>query len=224
MLRIRHPLHAALVAVSLASMGAALAQAPSPLPSTPPDQQRDATADFCTQLRNARTPAERRALMQRMHDIPGANAPGRLNQRPREMPRGTMMDRRSWRAMHEMGCLDEGPRTGTPVARKQGSVAYVSGGIGQDDVEAMRKIAPQYNVRLTFTGKSGEYLSDVDTHIRSADGAVALAVVSEGPLLYVRLPRGSYRVSASYNGVVQQTAMTVPASQAVVRTMTWQHE
>lgn len=222
MLRIRHPLHAALLAVSLASISTAWAQAPAP--ASPPAQPRGPNADFCTQMRQARTPAERRALMQRMRDTPGANVPGRLHGQPPIMPRGGMMDRRSWRAMVEMGCLDDGPRPGAPVARKQGSVPYVSGGIGQDEVDAMRKIAGEYNVRLTFTGKSGEYLSDVDTHIRSTDGAVAFAVVSEGPLLYVRLPRGSYRVSASYNGVLQQTAITVPANQAVVRTMTWKGE
>lgn len=78
-----------------------------------------------------------------------------------------------------------------------------------------------YKARLVFVEERGEYLSDVDTHIRAADGGVALAVVSEGPLLYVRLSRGTYRISASYKGMVRQAALTVPAHGAVMHTMAW---
>ena len=215
MVRVHSLLCAALVAASLLSTNAALAQAPAP------EQVRQPSADFCAQLRNARTPAERRALMQRMRDIQGVNEPDRLTGRARGGGHSGMMNRRSWRAMYEMGCLNEGAYAARPIQRVQGGVAYVSGGVGQDEVDAMRSVAADYNLRLTFVEQGGAYVSDVDTRIRSASGAVSLAVVSEGPLLYVRLPSGKYQVSASYNGVVRQGTLVVPAHGAAMRTMTW---
>ncbi|WP_296225681.1 hypothetical protein [Ralstonia sp. UBA689] len=219
--RIGHLLSAALFATCLASVGVASAQAPAPSPT--PEAQRQAYSDFCTQLRNARTPAERRALMHRMRDIRGPNEAGGMRRHMQNGRPGAMMDRPSWRAMREMGCLDEPAGAGVVTPKIQGGVTYVSGGVGQDEVEAMHRIARDYSVRLTFVGKGGEYLSDIDTHIRTARGAAVLAVVSEGPLLYVRLPSGSYRVSASYNGEEKQTTITVPAHGAVVHTMAWPH-
>lgn len=85
----------------------------------------------------------------------------------------------------------------------------------------MRKIAPDYSLQLTFVGSGGEYLADIDTRILAVNGALVLAVVSEGPLLCVRLPSGNYRVSASYNGVVRQSMITVPAHHTVARTVIW---
>lgn len=219
--RIGRLLHAALVATCLASAGVASAQAPSPSPA--PDAQRQAYPDFCTQLRNARTPAERRALMHRMRDIRGPDETGGMRQHMQNGQPSAMMDRPSWRALREMGCLDEAASAGVVAPKTQGGIAYVSGGVGQDEVEAMHRIARDYNVRLTFVGKGGEYLSDIDTHIRTARGAAVLAVVSEGPLLYVRLPSGSYRVSASYNGEAKQATITVPVHGAAVRNMIWTH-
>lgn len=216
--RIRHRLYGVLIATCLASISMASAQTPAPSPTV--EAQRQASSDdFCTRLRNARTPAERRALMHRMRDIRGVNEPGSRG-KPKEAP-GATMGGRAWRGMREMGCPDEGASAGTPVVKTQGNVTYVSGGIGQDEVESMRKMAPDYNLRLMFVGTGGEYLADIDTRIRAANGTVVLAVVSEGPLLYVRLPSGSYRVSATYNGVVRQAMVTVPAHRSAVRTVVW---
>ena len=215
MLRAHRLLSTALVGVSVLSTNTALAQVPAP------ERVRQPSPDFCAQLRNARTPAERRALMQRMQDIHGVNEPDRMNGRARGGMSGGMTNRRSWRAMYEMGCPNEGTYAAGPVQRTQRGVAYVSGGVGQDEVDAMHRIAASYNLRLTFVEQGGAYVSDVDTRIRSANGTVSLTVVSEGPLLYVRLPRGKYQVNASYNGVVRQATLLVPADGAVVRTMTW---
>ncbi|MBA4281983.1 MAG: hypothetical protein C0437_21775, partial [Ralstonia sp.] len=141
MLRLQNLLRAALVAASLVSTHAALAQAPAPEPLHHP------SPDFCAQMRNARTPAERRALMQRMQDIHGLNESDRMSGRARGgMPGGTM-NRRSWRAMYEEGCLNEDASAVRPVPHVQGGVAYVSGGVGQDSVDAMRGVAANYNLR-----------------------------------------------------------------------------
>jgi len=81
----------------------------------------------------------------------------------------------------------------TPV--EHDGVTYVTGGIGSDEAGAFREAASRYNLRMTFTSKTGEYLSDVDVTISSGMRHL-LTVRTTGPFLYVRLPAGRYTVSA----------------------------
>lgn len=77
--------------------------------------------------------------------------------------------------------------------------AHASGGIGDDDPLAL--IAGDYNLQLVFAARgSGEYLADVEVLIADASGRTQLETLSPGPLFYVRLPPGSYRITVSYGG------------------------
>ena len=77
--------------------------------------------------------------------------------------------------------------------------AHASGGIGDDDPLVL--IAGDYNLQLVFaTQGSGEYLADVKVLIADATGRTRLEALSPGPLFYVRLPPGSYRITAAYAG------------------------
>jgi hypothetical protein len=95
----------------------------------------------------------------------------------------------------------------TPIERN--GVAYISGGVGEDEVQAFRRAASGYNLRITFAAKSGQYLSDVDVRIVSGERTV-LAVRTDGPFLFVRLPQGSYRVTARDRQVSEARRVVVP--------------
>ncbi|MBI3145388.1 MAG: carboxypeptidase regulatory-like domain-containing protein [Pseudogulbenkiania sp.] len=87
-----------------------------------------------------------------------------------------------------------------PKAQTQGQVAFLSGGIGAEEAEAMKAVRQDYNLQLLFAGKgSGEYLAHVAVVVRNARGDAVLDTVADGPYLYARLPSGQYQVSASYN-------------------------
>ncbi|MFM0418837.1 carboxypeptidase regulatory-like domain-containing protein [Paraburkholderia aromaticivorans] len=89
-------------------------------------------------------------------------------------------------------------------------VKYVSGGIGAGSQQAMERVRKDYNLRLTFARPgSGEYLSDVRVRAENNSGETALDVVSHGPLLFARLPAGSYRVKADFEGKTQVRAVTI---------------
>lgn len=103
----------------------------------------------------------------------------------------------------------------------QNGVAYVTGGIGQDEVDAIRAAAPKYNLRMMFASRSGEYLSDVDVTIRSAAAQPVLIVHTKGPFLYARLPAGQYRIDARYGGAEQRRNVRVPARGGVQVDFRW---
>jgi len=85
--------------------------------------------------------------------------------------------------------------------KQQNGVSYISGGVGKDEQNAMRALSPDYNLRLTFaTRQTGAYRSDVQLDIADAKGNSVLSVANTGPMAFVKLPAGTYRISASAEG------------------------
>lgn len=93
--------------------------------------------------------------------------------------------------------------------RTAGSVSYVSGGVGTESIERLNSIAGNFNLKLVFALKSGEYVSSVQVSVADAAGKTFLDTTSEGPWLLAKLPAGRYRVSATFAGkaVTQNAAL-----------------
>ncbi len=80
-------------------------------------------------------------------------------------------------------------------------INYVSGGIGESQQKSMQEIRKDYNLLLTFaTKKTGEFEADVKVNIQSSTGKTIFEMDSVGPLFYVKLPPGKYRINAELNG------------------------
>ena len=89
-------------------------------------------------------------------------------------------------------------------------VKYVSGGIGAGARQAMNGVRKEYNLRLTFARPgTDEYLSDVHVRAENNQGISVLDALSHGPFLFARLPPGTYRISAAFDGETQDRRITV---------------
>ena len=51
--------------------------------------------------------------------------------------------------------------------------------------------------------RQGSYLADIPFAVAGRNGQEVVAGISDGPLLYINLPAGSYKVSAKIDGVWQ---------------------
>ncbi|WP_296225667.1 hypothetical protein [Ralstonia sp. UBA689] len=92
----------------------------------------------------------------------------------------------------------------TPEIHFENDIAYVSGGIGRDERDAMHAIASRFNVRLNVvSAKNGEALSDAEAAVVDGSGKLRLTVHMAGPLLYMKLPHGRYQVTVKYRGAMQ---------------------
>lgn len=103
-------------------------------------------------------------------------------------------------------------QAGMPPMQQQGSVQYVSGGIGLDESEAMKAAEKDYPLALTFAAQRGgkaDYVANVAVAIHDAHGKSVLQVTAEGPYMLVKLPAGKYKVSATYDGKVQEREVSV---------------
>jgi hypothetical protein len=110
-----------------------------------------------------------------------------------------------------------------PPVQTQGDINYVSGGIGGDEREALRKAAPNYNLHLLFAGEGGgEYLSSVKVTIVDQQGVVVLDAISNGPYFMAKISPGRYKVSAELGGGRSQTrVVTVPPHGTLSTSFFW---
>jgi hypothetical protein len=111
------------------------------------------------------------------------------------------------------------PRSDIPIGHDRG-IAYVTGGVGQDEANTLRRIASSYSMRATFTTRSGEYLSGVDVQV-SRSGTVVFAARSEGPYLFAQIPPGHYRLNATFDGMTRTRDLYIPERGGVRFTLTW---
>ncbi|MDW3688986.1 carboxypeptidase regulatory-like domain-containing protein [Cupriavidus sp. CV2] len=111
--------------------------------------------------------------------------------------------------------------TGAPAAiaqtnalpeKVQGTVAYVTGGIGLDEANAIEQVAAQYSLELEFARKAmprNEYVSDVGVLIENQQGKPVLDTTSDGPFLLAKLPEGKYTVRVARHGDTKQRVVQI---------------
>jgi hypothetical protein len=97
------------------------------------------------------------------------------------------------------------------VKEEQGQVAkYVNGGVGDDQTRYMQSIAKNWPLRIMFSQlKANEFIADVNLKITNSRSTTMLQLDSAGPLTYVQLPPGTYRVTASHDGQLQTRNITL---------------
>jgi len=84
--------------------------------------------------------------------------------------------------------------------QQQNGVTYLSGGIGEDEAHAI-ELARGYNLHMMFSiGPENKFIPDVDVTVQNTSGQSVLTLEDAGPLVYVQLPPGKYKVLATRNG------------------------
>ncbi len=85
----------------------------------------------------------------------------------------------------------------------QEQIQWISGGVGDDARAEMRLAATAYSVHLMFSNRQGSYLADIPFTVSKPNGREIYSGVSAGPLLYLNLPPGTYRIAVQLDGVWQ---------------------
>jgi len=107
------------------------------------------------------------------------------------------------------------------VARRYGDVWYLTGGTDKEDRAALVGAARGYSLCLAYLNRSGAGLAGVDTRIYRPNGRLVFHVVSDGPLLLVRLQPGRYRIVASSDGDAVVMPLTVRSRGQVAMKLRW---
>lgn len=92
------------------------------------------------------------------------------------------------------------------------TMPYLNGGVGKEEQAAMRHRANAFPLRMTFSEhRDGAFVVAVPVTIADAQGKRVFNLPSAGPMLYVKLPDGKYRVSARLGGVTESQDITLDA-------------
>jgi hypothetical protein len=109
-----------------------------------------------------------------------------------------------------------------PEVQHQGNIAFVSGGVGDEDRAAMRAMARDYNLRLQFaTTGSGQYLAEVNVTLSDDKGKTLLDTLADGPLFFAKVAPGRYRITVAEGGRTQSRTIVVPEASAVQQAFYW---
>ena len=106
-------------------------------------------------------------------------------------------------------------------AQQQGNITFVSGGAGEEDRAALQQVESQYNLRLMFAARSGDFLANVAVTLADARGGTVLDTIANGPIFYARVPPGRYRLTVTNQGQSQSRDISVGAAGAVRQDFYW---
>lgn len=105
--------------------------------------------------------------------------------------------------------------------QEQNGVRYLQGGIGQDEANALRR-TQGYDLHVTLSvGPQSEFQSGAKVDIQNAQGQSVLALQDVGPLLFVQLPPGQYRVTGNADGQTLQQQVTVNGKSPANVNLNW---
>jgi hypothetical protein len=101
------------------------------------------------------------------------------------------------------------------------NVPHVSGGISEEDRERLQQGAAEYNMKLIFALKEGNYLAEVNITIKDSHDKTILEAVSEGPWFYTKLPAGKYTVLVQAEGQTHHKVAEVPQQGQTQLVFSW---
>lgn len=75
--------------------------------------------------------------------------------------------------------------------------AYISGGVGADEVASMKEKEKDYNFKALFVRADGAFLADVNVKVTDKKGNSVIDTATEGPILLAQLKPGRYTITAT---------------------------
>ncbi|MGE3622832.1 MAG: hypothetical protein AB7H77_03010 [Bdellovibrionales bacterium] len=111
-----------------------------------------------------------------------------------------------------------------PRIEGQNGISYVSGGIGEQETDALESQASNYNLRLISSDKDGAYVPDTDLVIKSREGGELISVKDAGPLFYAKLPPGQYVVEAAQGSARKERNITIRKNSPATMHLVWEND
>ena len=100
-------------------------------------------------------------------------------------------------------------------------VPYLSGGIGDEELDELERARPNYNTRFVLSEASGAYVSDVALQVTTVLGEPIVALSGAGPIVLLQLSPGTYLIAASYDGRTVQKRLDVADNTARTISLIW---
>lgn len=103
--------------------------------------------------------------------------------------------------------------------RTSTGIAFMTGGIGEEEVAVMKPQAKKFTLNLLFSeGMVGRWVTDVNVNIYDEASNLMFRIVGAKNVLYVNMPAGTYTILANNNGnkLRQKVTLSADTNQKVV--------
>ena len=111
-----------------------------------------------------------------------------------------------------------------PDTKYSEGIAYISGGVGQEESEAMLAEAKQWSVLLELSqleNGRGVWIFGAQIKITNAKQKVIFNALAQGPYMLINLEPGEYDLLGIYQGVEQKRTINVKPSQSQKISIFW---
>jgi hypothetical protein len=112
------------------------------------------------------------------------------------------------------GVVDESAIPPVIQVHNDKGIPYITGGIGDEEQQALSTMAPKFNLKLTFARRDLAFHADTILRISDQNGKEVLAAEDVGPFFLAKLPPGKYRITAENAGENAGKAQVQTASVA----------
>lgn len=92
-----------------------------------------------------------------------------------------------------------------PTPKKYNHVVYLTGGVTDEQMKAMRTVGGDYGLQLTFSANGNPtQAGEVKVIVKDISGEVIVDGVADGPLFFVKVVGGRYTVILDRGGDVKE--------------------
>lgn len=92
-------------------------------------------------------------------------------------------------------------------------IQYLTGGIGHEEVIAMRPHAKKFTLNLLFSeGEDGYSATAINVNIYNTQNELVFRLKDAKPMLYINLPAGTYTILATNSGEKLRHKLTIEAN------------
>lgn len=102
-----------------------------------------------------------------------------------------------------------------PDTQYSQGISYISGGVGEEESQAILAEAKQWPVLLELSqleNGRGAWIFGAKIKILNSKNQVIFDAQADGPYILINLATGQYQIEASYQGVVQKKSLSIQAS------------
>lgn len=90
-----------------------------------------------------------------------------------------------------------------PPIKTQNGIEFIEGGVGSEEVDAMRAEARSWPLEIVFSksvSEAAQWVSDVSLLIKDAKGVEVFSHQVDGPIIFLKLKPGKYSSQSTYEG------------------------
>ena len=101
-----------------------------------------------------------------------------------------------------------------PDTQRSEGIAYISGGVGEEETNAILSEAKQWPVLLELSqieNGRGVWIFGAQIKVIDSQKKVIFDAQADGPYMLINLESGDYQIQASYQGVDQKRSVSVKA-------------